>query len=329
MQTDLLQNTEKTILKSTLAVVQLAQNVRINQERLGEFVKRLAKELPAPQSWDKERHFFDDTAKTVQWLFVLDSLNFSFWPDLQQERWIVPWNGQMQKGYWALACSLTKAMQSRPSLTDASFLEHVDEVQLAEILDGNGSVPMLKQRVQVLNEIGGILLRQYDGLFVNLIAEAQYSAQRLVRLITTTFPCFNDVTSYCDKEVYFFKRAQILVNDLSAAFNGTRFGRFDDLERLTAFADYKLPQLLRALGIIEYSPDLANKVDNQELLPAGSPDEVEIRAATIYSVNELAKQSLASGFDVKPCQIDWWLWELSHETDYEKLPHHRTRTIFY
>ena len=41
------------------------------------------------------------------------------------------------------------------------------------------------------------------------------------------------------------------------------------MERLTAFADYKLPQVLRELGIISYHPELAARIDAMEYLQAG------------------------------------------------------------
>ena len=52
-------------------------------------------------------------------------------------------------------------------------------------------------------------------------------------------------------------------------FRGEGWGRFDDIGELTAFADYKLPQVLRELGILSYHPDLAKKLTSGKIwLPA-------------------------------------------------------------
>jgi len=59
---------------------------------------------------------------------------------------------------------------------------------------------------------------------------------------------------------------------------------------VTAFADYKLPQVLQHVGILQYSPSLEHKVDNGIFLEAGSPEELEIRENTIWAV-ELIKRS--------------------------------------
>ena len=56
--------------------------------------------------------------------------------------------------------------------------------------------------------------------------------------------------------VSFLKRAQILAADLSAYFHRTGLGHFTDMDHLTMFADYRVPQMLAHLGAIEYSPAL-------------------------------------------------------------------------
>jgi hypothetical protein len=306
-----------------------AEHVQINASKVKEFAQRIPKELKQTPAWDRERHFCDDTERTVQWVFVLDALNFSFWPEQGQRRWTVHWNDETVKGYWALACSLNQAMKRGLPITDAAFLEQVKAQDLRDILDGTGAVPMIDDRVKVLNEIGAILRQCYEGSLVHLLEEAGGSVEEVVRLVVNNFPCFRDVADYKNDTVYFFKRAQILCADLWGALGGKGLGAFADLNHLTAFADYKLPQLLRALGILEYSPKLAHKIDSLDLVPALSIEEIEIRSATICAVENLIDNLTAIGIGMSSTAMDWWLWDISHEAGYEKLPHHRTRTIFY
>lgn len=61
---------------------------------------------------------------------------------------------------------------------------------------------------------------------------------------------------------------------------------FKDIGNLTTFPDYRVPQLLRELGIMNYSPALAAAVDGREEIVAGSRHELEIRAATVVAVGE-------------------------------------------
>ena len=50
-------------------------------------------------------------------------------------------------------------------------------------------------------------------------------------------------------------------------------------------ADYKIPQTLRALGIIEYNEELSNIIDNKVEIECSSKYEVEIRASMIVVIN--------------------------------------------
>lgn len=62
------------------------------------------------------------------------------------------------------------------------------------------------------------------------------------------------------RHIFLYKRAQIFVADVWGAFGGAGLGAFHDLHRLTTFADYRVPVVLRQLGILSYSTELAAKV---------------------------------------------------------------------
>jgi hypothetical protein len=125
------------------------------------------------------------------------------------------------------------------------------------------------------------------------------------------------------------KRAQICVADLATAFNGQGCGQLVALDELTAFADYKLPQLLRAAGVLVFLPELAAQVDACTLLPAGSAPEVEIRAATIWAVERLRRALAGHGVVRRASEIDYRLWAESQVATSDLRPYHRTLTIYY
>ena len=50
------------------------------------------------------------------------------------------------------------------------------------------------------------------------------------------------------------------------------------MNEVTMFADYRVPQILLHLGVLEYSPSLLNKIKLKEEIPFGSEEENEIRA---------------------------------------------------
>jgi hypothetical protein len=148
-------------------------------------------------------------------------------------------------------------------------------------------------------------------------------------LLAQEFTSFCDVAVYNAKHIRFFKRAQICVADLYGAFGGQRWGAFSDLDKLTIFADYKLPQVLRHFGVLEYAPGLAQRIDNQELLQPGGEEEVALRAATIWACELLrSEMSHLSGYAITAVEVDQLLWHLGQNSA-DMRPYHRTRTIYY
>ena len=104
------------------------------------------------------------------------------------------------------------------------------------------------------------------------------------------------------------------------------------------FADYRVPQTLRLVGIMDYSSELATLIDTTTLdkpneLAYSSLYEVEIRAATVLAVekimNEIKKRPAISDKIKYAFQVDWLLWQMG-ECQLDKLkPHHCVHSIFY
>jgi len=101
------------------------------------------------------------------------------------------------------------------------------------------------------------------------------------------------------------------------------------MKELTAFADYKLPQVLRHVGVFEYAPGLAEKVDRMLHLDPGSEEEVEIRSNTIWAVELIRQEMTRLEKDVRASEIDWLLWNLGQDDAFRAKPYHRTVTTFY
>lgn len=310
----------RRVLESVQWVVEHAEHVTFNEEALRTSAQQLAR-----QSLSFVRdglHFCDGTARTVQYLFVLDCLNFCFWPEPR-------WRYRGHDGYIALATALKDAVMRGDRILDAAFLAQMDRAQLREILNGENEVPLLDERVKVLREAGTVLQEKYNGQAAKLVERAERSVARLVELLAQDFSSFHDEAVYRGHTVYFYKRAQIFCADLYGAFRGQSWGEFSDIDILTAFADYKVPQVLRHLEVLHYSPELAAHIDHREELPAGSPEEIEIRAHTIWAVELLKREFENLGRSLRSFEIDWLLWNLGQQEEFRQKPYHRTRTIFY
>jgi hypothetical protein len=322
------------ILSSTWTVVQQGQHVWINPEYIEQLSEQwlLQKDRgnanTYPPLWDDRYHFHDGTERTINWLLVLDALNFCFWPEKGQPRWSIEYRGETLNGYWAEAAALKRAVEDGIPLWDATCLSTISSETVAHIFRGSGTIPLLEQRVSHAREVGHVLLEHYNGQFVHAIEQAEYNALKLVNLLVRDFPSFRDIATYHAHTVKFLKRAQICVADLYNAFYGQQWGTFADLERLTIFADYKLPQVLRHYHVLEYDSTLAQRVDNQELLPTESEEEIEIRAATIWACELLRRKMQQQGYTMTAAEIDQRLWLMGQESTAMR-PYHRTRTIYY
>ena len=317
------------VLKTAQEVAEKSLLVKIDEQALMNFAAKLSAEKIAAPSWNTFYHFYGKKEETIAYLLVLDSINFCFWPAIGNPKWEVEYQSEKLSGYFALAASLKKALESGVPLTNAQYLAKLSLKEFKKFLGGTGDLQLLEFRVRSLNELGQMLMREYQGKAYALVEAAAQSALQLVRLVADKLPSFRDKAEYQGKKVFFYKRAQLFAADLCGASQGKEWGFFHDIDLLTAFADYKLPQVLRHVEVLRYEKALAQKVDHHTLLDAGSPEEVEIRANTIWAVELIRQELLVQGKNLKAMEIDWILWNLGQQEDYRKHPYHRTLTVFY
>ncbi|MFH1350672.1 MAG: queuosine salvage family protein [Pseudomonadota bacterium] len=305
------------------------RHVRIDRQALRRFARSLIHDEVSVPPWDDVYHFYDGGPETVSYLLVLDSLNFCFWPASGEKRWEIEYQSRRLSGYYALAASLKRAVEKGFPITKADYLAEISLSDLKGILGGSGDLPLLNRRHEILKELGTVLLRDYAGEARYLVEAAKGSAIRLVRLLADRLLSFRDGATYHGLNVFFYKRAQIFAADLHAAFQGKGWGLFRDMDELTAFADYKVPQVLRHLGILLYGSDLAQKIDQRILIGAGSPEEVEIRANNIWAIELIKRELSGMGKELRSFEIDWILWNRGQNPEFKEKPFHRTVTIFY
>ncbi|CAL8164719.1 unnamed protein product [Prunus armeniaca] len=245
-------------------------------------------------NWDFEGiHYFDNGPLTVQYLFVLDALNFCFWPD-------------KDLNYDNLAAGLKAALQNDKSVFDVDRLQKYTGPELRELLKWPRPLPLEDERVRLLHEVGFELERSFDGKASNLVESCGKSAVKLVALVTRHFPGFRDHSVYKGHQVFLYKRAQIFAADLWGAFGGQGYGEFYDIGSITIMADYIVPAVLRQLGVLKYSATLASTIEANSQIDAGSEEEVELRACSIYAVEKMKELiSMKSGKQVRLKTIAW------------------------
>jgi len=317
------------VLRTAKRVAAKSRHVQIDNDALARFCRNLLKQAINIPPWDRRYHFPGNKDDTVSYLLVLDSLNFCFWPSSGKAKWNIDYGPEQLSGYYALAASLKKAFQAGIPMGKADYLSALTLDQLTRMLGGRGDLQLMERRLEILHELGQVLLSDFGGEAPQLVASAGQSAVRLARLLAEKLTSFQDLSEYEGQEVFFYKRAQIFAADLHGAFDGKDQGAFQDMDQLTAFADYKLPQVLRHARVLRYSGVLGEKVDQEALLEPGSREEVEIRANTIWAVELIRRELDRAGKPLMAFQIDWLLWNLGQGSVYRKKPYHKTLTIFY
>lgn len=317
------------VLETTKYVIENSELVGINREKIKELAEEWKQEKIKIPIWDYSYHFFDNSWRTCEYLFILDSLNFCYWAQNPKNKWRIKYKKKESDGYFALALILTKAVEKGLIKLDSSFVSKMNYSDFKKIFQGKGELLLLKKRFEILKENYRILDRKYNGRFVNLINRCKGDAVKLVSEVVRNFPSFKDGAAYKGKKVYFYKRAQILTGDLYASFQGKKWGGLKNLDKLTAFADYKIPQILRGYEILEYKDSLAKKVDNRKLISQGSKEEIEIRASQIWAIEFIKNELKKLGVNLRSIEIDWILWHKAQEDNLKLKPYHLTKTIYY
>ncbi|MGE5333081.1 MAG: queuosine 5'-phosphate N-glycosylase/hydrolase, partial [Nitrososphaerota archaeon] len=260
------------VLSATAIVTREGTLVTLAGDAAGRLAARWAQQpWPAVTPDFAAMHFSDGSERTANWMLLVDALNFCFWGEPDAPRWSVEWRGQTWDGYYALAAALTRAMDEGVPLTDAGYLANLTENQLAGVLrpaPGCPPIPLFEERLANAREVGRVLGERYDGQMARVIEAAEFDAVALALLLARDFSSFADIAEWNERPVPFLKRAQICVADLHTTFGGKGLGALRGIERLTAFADYKLPQMLRREGLLIYEPELAELIESYTLIPA-------------------------------------------------------------
>ncbi|CAK9808371.1 Queuosine salvage protein [Anthophora plagiata] len=281
--------------------------------------------------------------KAVDWIFVLDTLNYSFWSKKDTPKWTV----SGQTGYFALCAVVKRAIDEGKQIIDPKYYSRITRSEAEHIFRGDNqtTVPLLEERVKSLRDTGKVLLEKYQGTFTTCIEKCSRSAKQLLELVVNDFESYRDEAVYeidgSRHEVSFYKRAQILIGDIWACYKGEGIGEFKDIDCITMFADYRIPQVLVHFGAMRYSDSLLEKLQSDVELKNGSQDEIEIRGCSIEAVERVRDKVRVliesnpdlkfSKTDINAILIDHFLWDYrrEHADELESIPYHKTRCIYY
>lgn len=324
---------------ATAQVMAETRDVRIDQRAVERVARQLVDDAAEPPAWDDTLHFRGTPEETAGWVVVLDMLNYCFWPQGPDPdvRWRVTWRGVTHDGYDALAAALHRAVvDDGEPIWALAWLRAIDAGTVARILrgdEGGPGIPLLEERISCLRDLAEPR-HQRDAQPADIAIDARGSADRVVRLAIRRYLMYEDTAVWRRRDglvldVPMLKRAQILAADLAGALRGTELAITKDLDLLTAFADYKVPQVLRHLGVLRYAEPLSRWIHYRDRIPPNHPCEVAIRAGTVQACERIVAAARGLGLEITAAELDWRLWQLGQSLPGTVEPYHRTVTTNY
>jgi hypothetical protein len=277
----------------------------------------LAKEIKGikPSTWQSDFILksgnFD---KTFNYFLIFSALSFYYW---KLPKWHLKYNGEILGGSESMFYFLTKSIETGNDFTDTSFIESLSLNQFRKLITGEDSIQisMIEKRYRILKEIGTVLDAKYNGSFYSLCSQLNFDASKIVFELIDNFESFQDTYVTDNGDYHFWKKAQESVT-LIAESHVSKGISFNNLHDLTASSDYKLPQILSAFGILNYTSNVRNKILRNVNFEDRTVFVIELRAATIIAVELLASKVSLDSYEVSNL-----LWTLSQRKTKNMLPY--------
>jgi hypothetical protein len=308
-------------------VAERARSVRIEEETIGAYAAGVAEEgqLPPPDPASGAPYaIYPGINRTgrdpggreagIAFFLCLDAINFGsgWWPTIRKR--------PGHSGYFTIAAGFTERFRAEGTWS-ADELSRLSARDVAAVTGQDPDHPLMADYAAALRDVGERVREDHDARFEALVEAADGSAVALAGLLAG-WEAFADVSSYEDRPVPFYKRAQIAAADLNRA----GLAELGEEERLTAFADNLVPHVLRLDGVLRLDSALEATIDAGELLAHGSPEEVELRACAVHAVELLAD---AVGRRLSPAEVDAALWNRGGAPRYKSRPRPRSRNTAY
>ncbi len=305
-------------IKSTCHyVVDNSKYVKINYAKLDKFISDIKYEnLKNWLLFNPYNLLQLDIETIINFLLIFESIDYSFWG---QPKWEINTEEGIKDGSDALLYVMIKYVKETKS-TDFSNLT-LNEFK--ELLKGNIDIPLLEERYKTIVNISRIVNEKMNGSFYKFIKNINLDT-KLFDTIINNFDSFKDEREYNGKTIYFYKLAQLLTSDILHIRE--KFENISvDYSNLIGCADYKIPQTLRAIGIVEYNNELSRIVDQRNQLENSSEYEVEIRASQIVVIDYISNILI----DANPIDINDFLFVYSKKVKAIAKPYHLCRNTNY
>ena len=322
---------DSKVLSSLNPVIQNLQTINLNLDQINNVADWIAYEDFPPPEQNISKHNPDEYIRTTM---LINTLNFAFTDFESSTKYEIIREGKVLSDSEAMFVQIQEAISSGVQLYDGNVLADLDDKKLKNIFKGNIEMPMMSERLDILLNVGAKLSDDYEGDWMNFInagpKKLYDNGEGLIERLILEFPRFDDTSQYAEKyNVHFYKLAQLAFWSIHAELSGTGDFYIEDMQSMSAFADYIVPVALEVMKIVEYSEELRNKITNGEIIARDSLEEIEIRSTSLYITakltEEINKRRPTEKSIIIP-QLDYRLWKQYHATH---RPHHLTITTMY
>lgn len=326
---------DRPVLQSVVPVIAQSESVNTNVESIATVARWMAfEEFTFPMGASAGPFDLGSTPdETIDFVMLASALNFAFTEFESGTKYEVEYDGRPWSDTEGMFVRIHQALAAGIDLCDGSVMATITSSDLADLFAGNIVMPMLNERAAILNSIGSVLVNRYEGRFHKFVASCPpamyHRGDGLLERLVEEFPRFNDVSTFRGQTVQIHKLGQLALWSLHMGLHASGDWALRDLADMTAFADYIVPVALRLMGILKYSPDLERRINAGVAIARDSPEEVEIRAHTLYAtalLTDAVNELRSAGRQLVIPQVDYRLWKAYHATTW---PHHLTETIMY
>lgn len=302
-------------------VVENSKYVSIDYDKIIQFISEMDK--PRYDHWCKELNLKLNEKEWILLGFVIESLNFCFW---KKPKWKIEYNGDVISGSNALFYAIIKEIEKNPKFLNIDYLYNLKKDEFNKIFESvEGVLPLVDERYNNFRETISFIYNNksfYDDLY-NIKTDIE-----LLNYITSNFSSFDDKSIYKGRTIHFNKRATLLTNDLFYMSN-TINSNLGNVNNLSGCADYGIPRTFRDYGILIYSNELKQLVDNEKEILHDSEMEIEIRANMLYVIEIIKEELKKKKILINSVELDNLIWWIGKKNKDRKTPAHHTITIFY
>lgn len=242
--------------------------------------------------------------KACKYLLGMNSINYQYWDIV---------NGDFVRYQHNGLTGALAAWDGFSRLYESLEQHHfkLNELDIDVLSTYFGAIPDAQKRVDILQESLDPVLSEQCWQIIQIHIQKHGFDVPLAQQISHLMP-----KSFADP---YLKKIQLSLYEIAALYHARGVEVSCDI---TVAADYQIPKVLEALGVLHYCDSLQKTIEHQILIEEDSLEERALRSATI-----LACQKISQEHQISIAALDRYLWLIRNS--FKDKHFHLTRTTRY